>query len=168
MKRTGFKIKPRKPLKRSALKKISPNKVKKVKLAGHPTVRELKDDIQSLLRQIVIKRDKKCILHGIRCYHEYGVDGVVWQAEHLIERSNSATFADHRLVVLVCKNCHGWKHFKKSNHDQYDKWVKSVLPKERVALWEACEESSWRPHRTGAFDWKLAKLALESELHKMK
>lgn len=152
-------------MKRTALRKVGPNK--KIRVAGHPTSKELKADIQALLRQIVIKRDKRCILYGLRCHHEYGVDEVVWQAEHLIERSNSATFADHRLVVLVCKNCHGWKHFKKSNHDQYDKWVKSVLPKERVALWEAMTESKWQAVRTGVFDWKLAKLALEQALRKL-
>ncbi len=153
MKRSGFKKKMTKPMKRT-----------KLRIAGQSTQSEQKKEIQSLLRQIVILRDKRCILYGIRCYHEYGIDGVVWQAEHLIERSNSATYGDTRLVVLVCKNCHGWKHFKKSNHDQYDKWVKSKLSKERVALWEKCEEDSWR---VGKMDWKLVILALKQELEKL-
>lgn len=154
---TAFHTKPRKPLKRTT----------KLCTVGKSTATELKKEIQALLRQIVIRRDKKCVLYGKRCHHEYGIDDVVWQAEHLVERSNSATFADSRLVVLVCKNCHGWKHFKKSNHDQYDKWVKEVLPPARVALWETMAESKWRPVKKGAFDWKIAKLALEQELRKL-
>lgn len=146
MKRTGFK------------------RTAKPRVAGHPTVPQLKKDIQALLREIVIIRDGKCILHGIRCNHEVGMEGLVWQAEHLIERSNSATYADTRLVVLVCRNCHGWKHFKKSNHDQYDTWVKTKLSKERVILWERCEADSWRPAPTRSYDWQLAKVALEQEL----
>lgn len=125
---------------------------------------KLKDEIQSLLRKIVIKRDKKCILYGKRCYHQYGVDDVVWQAEHLIERSNSATYADPRLVVLVCKNCHGWKHFKKSNHDQYDEWVRQSISKDRVKLWDRCIKEKYRVSK---IDWKLEKIALEQQLKKL-
>jgi hypothetical protein len=139
----------------------------KIRVAGKSTTAEVKREIQALLREIVMIRDKKCILHGVRCNHEVGMEGVVWQAEHLVERSNSATFADHRLVVLVCRNCHGWKHFKKSNHDQYDAWVKMKLPTDRKALWEMCEKNIWQPRRTTAFDWKLEKLALEAVLRNL-
>lgn len=154
LKRTPWKKKPSKPLKRT-----------KLKLVGQSTVAEQKREIQSLLRQIVILRDGKCILYGIKCGHIVGMEGVVWQAEHLIERSNSATYADHRLVVLVCRNCHGWKHFKKSNHDQYDAWVRTRLSKDRVELWDRCREESWR---TSKVDWKLELAVLKSELQKLK
>lgn len=152
MKRTPFKPRSR-PMKRKG----------RLHIKGHSTVSQLKEEIQSLLRQIVMKRDKKCILHGIRCNHEVGMEGIVWQAEHLIERSNSATYADPRLVVLVCRNCHGWKHFKKSNHDQYDAWVKTRLSKERVALWERCAADHSPTHK-GSYDWKLHIIALKQEL----
>jgi hypothetical protein len=124
----------------------------------------LKKRIQALLREIVMLRDGGCVLRNIRCGHVLGTPGIVFQAEHLIERSNSATYADSRLVVCICKNCHGWKHFKKSNHDQYDALVKTVISPERVALWDRCEKDSWRPHRTSAMDWKLVEAALEQEL----
>lgn len=137
----------------------------RLKLVGQSTTAQIKRGIQKLLREIVILRDKKCILYGKRCYHEYGKDDVVWQAEHLIERSNSATYSDLRLVVLVCKNCHGWKHFKKSNHDQYDKWVKEALSPERVKHWEKCQQDSWRPTK---MDWAMEKVALEQELKKLR
>ena len=124
----------------------------------------LKKEIQALLRQIVMKRDGGCILREVRCGHEIGTPGIVFQAEHLVERSNSATFADSRLVVCICKNCHGWKHFKKSNHDQYDALVKSIIRPERVALWERAEADSWRPKRTSAHDWRLEIVALKQEV----
>ena len=154
MKRSFFRKKATKPLKRTRLAK-----------KGKSPTALLKDEIQAWLRQLVILRDKKCILHGIRCNHEVGVndEGVVWQAEHLIERSNSSTFADSRLVVLVCKNCHGWKHFKKSNHDQYDEWVKSKLSKERVALWDRVRGDR-TPHKV---DLKLELLALKQEYQRL-
>ncbi len=155
-----------KGLKRSSFKR-KPS-VRKVRVAGHESVSDLKEEIQRLLREIVIIRDRKCILHGIKCDREVGMEGVVWQAEHLIERSNSATYADPRLVVLVCRNCHGWKHFKKSNHDQYDRWVKSKISKERVELWERCEGDSWNPKRTGAYDWKIQIVALNQELKRLR
>lgn len=168
MRRTGFKPKPHKPMKRTPLAKISKKKVKKIKVAGHPTVKDTKQEIQATARQIVIIRDKKCILYDLRCNHEYGMEGIVWQAEHLVERSNSATFADTRLIVLVCKNCHGWKHFTKSNHDQYDEWVRTKLSKERIAHWDKCKADKWRPTHTGAYDWKLALVVLKQELKLLK
>ena len=112
-------------------------------------------------------RDGSCILNGIRCNAVVGMSGIVFQADHLITRANSATYADSRLVVLVCKSCHGWKSVGSNrNKAEYDELVKSILPPERVALWERCEEESRRPHRKYTSDWKLAKLALEQELKK--
>ena len=161
MRRTPFKRKTYK----EALEAL--NKPRKVRVAGHETAKELKKDIQALLREIVMLRDKKCILYGIKCNHEIGIndEGVVWQAEHLIERSNSATYADLKLVVLVCKNCHFWKHITDSNHAQYDKWVKAQFTPDRVVHWERCEDASWKASKV---DWKLTKIVLEQELKKLK
>lgn len=156
LKRTGFKRKTTKPMKRT-----------KIRVVGKSTTAEIKKDIQALLREVVMLRDGRCILYGQKCMHKIGDEGIVWQAEHLIERSNSATFADSRLVVLIAKNCHGWKHFKKSNHDMYDAMVKKVLPKERVELWEKCEANSWKPTKTTSYDWMLAKIVLERELSEL-
>lgn len=155
MKRSGFKNKARKPLRRTRLR-----------VAGHSSASDDKREIQRLLREIVLLRDGKCILWGIRCGHEVGMEGMVWQAEHLIERSNSATYGDSRLVVLVERSCHGWKHFTKSNHDQYDEWARSRIPKDRVDLWDRCRKDSWRP-KPGS-DWKLTIAALKQELGHLK
>jgi hypothetical protein len=85
----------------------------------------------------------------------------VLQADHLITRANSATFADTRLIVCLCRTCHGWK---KWNEKQYDSLVKTLISKERVELWDKCLKDSWRPIKTGVSDWQLHILALNQEL----
>ena len=138
----------------------------KLRVSGHSTTTELKTEIQALLRQLVMKRDGGCVLRDIRmCGGELGVEGVVLQADHLISRSHSATFADSRLVVCVCRSCHGWKSLGSNlRKQQYDALVKTILPAKRVTLWEKCEADSWKPVRTGAYDWKLAIAGLKQEL----
>jgi hypothetical protein len=123
----------------------------------------LKREIQKLVREIVIARDGGCILRGIRhCGGEIGE--AVLQADHLLPRNESGTYADTRLIVCVCRPCHGG--FKKWHKEEYDRIVKSILPKERVELWEKCETSM--PAFRGSYDWKLAILALKQELRKIK
>lgn len=167
MKRSGFKKKLTVPLKRTPFKRsLKQLRRTKLNVVGHSDTATNKEEIQRLLREIVIVRDKKCILYGIRCYNEYGMEGVVFQAEHLVERNNAETFSDTRLVVLVCKNCHGWKHFTKSNHDQYDEWVRSRLSPERVKLWDRCKENM-RAHMVYKTDLKLEIVALKQEYERL-
>jgi len=129
---------------------------------GKSETSKIKREIQRVLREIVILRDGGCVLRDIRhCGGTPDNPDTVLQADHLIERSNSATYADPRLVVCVCKRCHGWKHFKKSNHDEYDEIIRSILPPERIRLWDLAREKSWKPAK---IDWKLEKVALEQEL----
>ena len=125
----------------------------------------LKDKIQALVREIVMKRDGGCVLREKRhCGAVLGLPGHVFQADHLITRSNSATFADTRLIVCVCKSCHAWKSLGGNmRKKQYDDLVKTVIPKERVALWELAEENSWRATKV---DWALEEIALMQELNK--
>ena len=97
LKRTGFKRKPTVPLKRTRLRVV-----------GVSDTAELKKEIQRLVREIVMIRDKGCVLRSKRhCGGNLDTEGVVIQADHLITRSNSATFADTRLIVCICKSCHG-------------------------------------------------------------
>ena len=125
---------------------------------GESTV--LKDQIQDKLRELVIKRDGTCILRkALHC------NDPVLQADHLITRANSATYADSRLVVCLCRSCHGWKHWHK---EQYDDLVKTtVLPKKIVKLWNDCERDSWKPRRTGSYDWRVALAVLEQEIKQL-
>ena len=107
----------------------------------------LKREIQRLVREIVIKRDGTCILRHLR----HCTDPVI-QADHLISRANSATYADIRLIVALCRSCHGG--YKKWHKEQYDALVKSILPRERVELWERMQLLSGRPTHMGISDWK--------------
>lgn len=157
----------RTPIKRKTQLKRGKTSLRRTKLrpVGKSTTAQLKRDIQSLVREIVIIRDGGCVLRNIRhCGGEAGVEGVVLQADHLIERSNSATYADPRLVVCVCRRCHGWKHFKKSNHDEYDQMIRKILPKDRVELWDRCRSEKWKAHK---MDWEMERLYLKHELKKL-
>lgn len=141
-----------------------------LRIEGVSDTADLKKEIQALVRDIVIKRDGGCILRdvttGIPPCNGYAKDShLILQADHLITRSNSATYADTRLIVCVCKGHHGWKSVGSNlRKAQYDALVRTILPPDRVALWDRCEADSWRPTRTGASDWKLAIVALKQEL----
>lgn len=132
--------------------------VRRLRIKGISTTSQLKEEIQAVLRSIVIVRDGGCILRKIR---HCGQEDVVYQADHLITRANNATYADSRLVVCVCRPCHFWKKYHEA---QYNNLVKSLLPKDRVELWERCEKDMWRPIKHGAWDWKLNLVVLYKEL----
>ncbi len=169
MKRSGFKRKEYNPMKRSSFQyKITvPMKRTKLRVVGDNDTSLKKQDIQSTVRLICCIRDGGCILRDLRqCGGKaVVVDGEiisnsVIQAEHLITRANSATFADTRLIVCICRNCHGWKEFHKA---EYDEIIKSILPKYRVELWERCEEDMHR-HKVHKVDWSMELLGLKQEL----
>lgn len=131
---------------------------------GKSDTAETKRQIQSLLRDICLIRDRACILHKHRCGAIVGDAGVVWQADHLLSRSNSATYGDSRLVVLICKSCHGWKSLGSNlRKAEYDALVRTILPPERVALWDMAELEAGR-HKGVKMDWTLVLLALRREL----
>lgn len=148
-----FKRKPTKSLKKSVLSKL-----------GKSPTAATKREIQAVLRDIVIIRDKGCILRSKRlCGGEIGF--CVLQADHLITRGNSATYGDSRLVVCVCKGCHAWKSCGNNlNKAEYDALVRTILSPERVALWDMAEADRHRPYKA---DWTLVLLALQRELETM-
>jgi hypothetical protein len=119
----------------------------------------------------VTARDGGCIFR-VFTWHicsGHAKDGhLILQADHLITRGNSATYADARLIVCVCKGIHGWKSVGgNARKKQYDELVRTLISPERVALWDRCEQDSWRPHRTSAMDWKLQLAALKHKLQSM-
>ncbi len=138
----------------------------RTRIAGHTDTAEIKERIQALLRAIVIARDCGCILRDVRhCNGLPGIPGVVLQADRLITRANSATYADTRLVVCVCRPCHAWKSCGSNRQKaQYDALARTLLPPDRVALWDRCEQESWCPHRTFMSDWRLAEVVLKQEV----
>ena len=131
----------------------------KLRIKGVSDTATVKQEIQDTVRAIVILRDGGCILRNVRPVH-----GEVLQADHLITRANSATYADTRLIVCVCINCHGWKHW---HEREYNALVRTLIGKDRVKLWDKCEQDSWRVVRTGVYDWQLTLVALKQELKKL-
>jgi len=121
----------------------------------------MKQDIQDILRKIVIIRDGGCIL---RHYPEAGSCGgyrkdgqLILQAEHLHTRSNAASFSDTRLVVCLCQRHHGY--YKPQHADEYFKIVRKHIGKERSDLLTKVQED-YSPHKV---DLKLEYLALLQE-----
>lgn len=51
---------------------------------------------------------------------------------------------------------------------QYDAIVRTLLPPDRVELWDRCEAESWWPTRKGSYDWRLEEAALRQELATLK
>lgn len=124
----------------------------------------IKREIQSVVRAIVIERDKGCIFRHFM-YRDFPQCGPVLQADHLITRANSATYADTRLIVCLCRDHHGWKSLGgNARKAEYDYIVKRLLSRDRVELWEKAEQDSWRPHRNFTYDWKMELAALKQEL----
>lgn len=161
MKRSGFKKKIIKPLKRTRLK-----------MRGVNETSVLKEQIQDLVRDIVILRDDGCVFKkekGHKCTG-YAKDGhLVLQADHLITRGNSETFADTRLIVCVCKGIHGWKSVGSNmRKTEYDERVKKLISPERVKLWEDCEKRRFNSYKMGVYDWKLEIVNLHVELREYK
>ncbi len=135
---------------------------------------KIKEDIQAYLRLIVAKRDKGCVLRNLRrcgalceVVDDKIVSDTVIQADHLLSRANSGTFADPRLVVCVCRSCHGWKSLGSNlRKKEYDDLVRSILPKDRVELWDKCE-AEMSAHKTHKMDWRLELLNLKQEYKKI-
>ena len=161
MKRSWFKRKATKPLNRTRLNVV-----------GHSTTADLKKEIQDLVREIVILRDGGCIFKkekGHIC-SGYANDGhLILQADHLMSRGNSGTFADTRLIVCVCKGIHGWKSVGSNlRKKEYDERVRKLISKERVELWDEWEAKRFSSTRMSAYDWKLEIVNLKSELEEYK
>lgn len=157
MKRGGF-LKRKSPLKRNT----------KIRVKGHSTTTEQRDEVQRLLREICLKRDKVCVLSG---YMETGACGPmkkdgkpVYQAEHLNSRSNAISFADSRNCVLLCSRHH--IYWKPQHSKRYWEIIEEVIGPNR---WEWLEEVQdfAASHRTYKLDYRLAILALEHELKKL-
>lgn len=151
LKRSYFKKKLTKPLKRT-----------KLRVAGTSTTAELKKDIQALLREIALKIYGTCVLSK---YPETGACGsytragnLILQAEHLNSRSNTATFGDMRNIVLLCQRHH--IYWKPQNSQKYWELIEKVIGKERWDWYLRAKEDK-RPYKV---DLKLIKIALEQEL----
>lgn len=177
MKRRGFK-KPdysewlaKQKLKPTQVLKVWPLRRTKLRVKGISTTTELKDEIQAVLREIVILRDGGCFLRHFKNriqpkYYNcggYRKDGeLILQAEHLHSRSNAISFSDSRLVVCICRNHHIF--YKKQYGTEYDKFAREFIGPSRARLWDAVV--AYRsPYKV---DLKSELLGLKNELKKLK
>lgn len=153
MKRTPLKRKTRLKAKRGLKTKSG------LKKRGKSTVSKIKNRIQALLRARAIERDGECVVGQYRnllpaTYYYCGplrTDGeIIVQAEHLVGRSNSASYADMDNIILLCMRHHFY--FKKQHGALYWSIVQTHIGPERwekVKTWEADRS----PHRMRAADW---------------
>ena len=125
----------------------------------------IKAKIQATLREIVIIRDKGCILRKSPIAGKCGgfrKDGeLILQAEHLNSRIHSISFADPRLVVCLCQRHHIF--WKPQEPALYNDLVRKIIGEQRCNLWDRVKEDR------GAYkmDWKMELLALKQELKKL-
>jgi len=159
-----------KPLKRSYLKRKPiglggsklPRRGSKLRIKGISDASQDKREIQALLRQLVILRDGGC---WMRHYSEAGSCGgrrndgtIIYQAEHLHTRANSASYADSRLVVCICVHHH--IHWKPQHSARYNELARDFIGEKRSKLWAAVQADR-SPHK---IDWKIAIIGLNQEL----
>lgn len=119
----------------------------------------IKRRIQALLRELVTLRDGGCVL---RRYGEAGMCSGPLQAEHLISRTNSKTFADPRNIVCLCQRHHIF--WKPQNSRRYWELIEQVLGPIRWG-WMKLAEMDKTPYRV---DWALEELALRQEIIDLK
>lgn len=121
---------------------------------------QTKKRIQALVREIAILRDGGCLLRDCRGYGSgIGSCSGPLQGEHLISRSNSATFGDSRNVICLCQKHHiFWK-------PQHSRLYWDIVEKKLGPTWwnwvKMAEADSARPHKV---DFKLVEIALQREL----
>jgi len=130
----------------------------------------MKEKIQAILREIVILRDKGCIMRHYKNeinpqYREcggYRKDGeLILQAEHLHTRANASSFSDTRLVICLCQRHH--IYYKPQHSDEYYRIVKKHIGQVRVKLLEAVQNDR-TAHKV---DLALALVVLKQELQKL-
>lgn len=153
MKRSGFKFKPRKPLRRT-----------KINVVGHSETADIKKVIQGLVREIGIIRDGGCVL---RHYPQAGACGghrkdgeLILQAEHYVTRANSATFGDMRNIGILCQHHHG--NFKPQHSRLYWDLIRQHIG-EQMWEWIKRVEEDRTAHK---IDWKLVEIDLRMQLAK--
>lgn len=151
MKRSYFKPKPRKPLKRT-----------KLRVKGTSTTTQLRDEVQSYLRAIAIKRDKTCVMSK---YPETGKCGgyrkdgeLILQFDHLNSRTHASSFSDPRLGILVCQRHH--IYYKRQYPFEYERCAIDEIGKKRAELLYKVRADK----KAYKVDLKLALVGLKQEL----
>ena len=153
MKRSGF------------LKRYTPLRSK-----SKSTSALMKDEIQAVLRQIVILRDGGCFLRHYKNkinpqYRECGgytnAGDLILQAEHLHTRGNAASFSDSRLVVCCCKRHHIF--YKPQHSAEYNELARDFIGPDNAKLWDRVK-NDYSAHKV---DLALELVALKQQLRKL-
>lgn len=143
-------------MKRSRLKKESDS----------PTA-VIKRDIQARLRDGAILRDGGCVLRHFpeagECFDRRKDGELILQAEHLITRANSATYADLRNIVCLCRGHH--LKFKKQHSYLYWKLIERQIGPDRWKWFKLAEADKRKINKP---DWKLSLLAIEQDIKNLK
>lgn len=129
---------------------------------------KLKVEIQSLARQIVIKRDGGCVFRDLENFppcNGYSAGGnLVLQADHMISRGKNIGFADTRLINCVCKGHHTAKTFDTTG--RYEEALRGIVGEERALLWDRARADR-KSYPRGAYEWGKEALALRQELKQL-
>lgn len=146
-------------MKNSPLKRGKP-----LRARGKSESSVLKDEIQKLLREIAIKRDKSCVF---RNYPETGKCGgyrkdgeLILQFDHLNSRSRAVSYSDSRLGICVCKRHH--LYYKRQYPAKYEEVVRKIIGKKRCELLDKVRADE-RPYKA---DLQLEIIGLKQELRK--
>lgn len=166
LKKSGFKQKAYSTHKQGLARRLDTKKVPKLAtLSPSETTKELKKEIQALLRDIVILRDGGCLLRHFPetgACGKYKQDGtLILQAEHLNSRTHSGTFGDTRNCVCLCQRHH--IYWKPQNSERYWQLIEEILPKERWDWYQRAKQDT----KAYKVDWVLVKLGLIQELKKL-
>ena len=128
-------------------------------------IAQIKKEIQALLRELAIRRDKTCVMSNYpetgRCggYRKDG--GKILQFDHLSTRAKSISW-DVRLGVTVCLRHHFY--YKKQYPFEYERCaIDNIGPKRAELLYRVREDT--KPYKMSLSDWQLVETGLSKELN---
>lgn len=140
---------------------------KKIRKQGKAPVSKIKRAIQANLRSKAILRDGGCVLrhylHWLPIKYQscgrYRADGeLILQAEHLVGRANSASYADMDNIVCLCVNHHFF--FKRQHGALYWEIIRKHIGEERwrkIQEWEQDKAT----HKFTTKEWRDKLLVLQ-------
>lgn len=124
------------------------------------TVSQLKKEIQARLRELAIERDGTCVVskyqhllpHAhLHCGPRRKDGQLVLQAEHLVGRANSASYADMDNIVLLCMRHHFY--FKQQHGALYWEIIRGHIGEYRWNKVQSWEQDK-TPHHMVTADWR--------------
>ena len=123
---------------------------------GKSDTAKLKREIQALVREIVIIRDKGCLLKG----YKFACSNVL-QADHLITRGKNVGYADTRLIICLCSGHHTAKTFDDNN--EYEPLIRNEIGEKRAKLWDMVRADR-KSYPMSAWDWTKVIIGLKKDL----